>query len=184
MLELLNENQKIYSNYYYTSIAERMIELDYKDIKKLIDDMGNSNLDSLEIEFPEGIKISMTKNTGKEKEVIITKQANVIEGSAPMTVPTVREDKGTSLVNVQKEDERDYKIVKSPMVGTFYASSSPDKEPFVGVGDKVQKGQVLCIVEEMKLMNEIESEFDGEIVEICAKNEDIVEYGTPLFKIK
>ena len=156
--------------------------MDYKDIKKLIDDMGNSNLDSLEIEFPEGIKISMTKNTGKEV-VITTGGPNVIEGSAPMTPPVVRENKGTSLVNVQN-DEENYKIVKSPMVGTFYASSAPDKDPFVKVGDKVHKGQVLCIVEAMKLMNEIESEFDGEIVEVCVKNEDVVEYGTPLFKIK
>ena len=156
--------------------------MDYKDIKKLIDDMGNSNLDSLEIEFPEGIKISMTKNTGKE--VVITNGGpNVIEGSAPMTPPVVRENKGTSLVNVQN-DEENYKIVKSPMVGTFYASSAPDKDPFVKVGDKVHKSQVLCIVEAMKLMNEIESEFDGEIVEICVNNEDIVEYGKPLFKIK
>ena len=156
--------------------------MDYKDIKKLIDDMGNSNLDSLEIEFPEGIKISMTKNTGKEV-VITTGGPNVIERSAPMTPPVVRENKGTSLVNVQN-DEENYKIVKSPMVGTFYASSAPDKDPFVKVGDKVHKGQVLCIVEAMKLMNEIESEFDGEIVEICVNNEDIVEYGKPLFKIK
>ena len=156
--------------------------MDYKDIKKLIDDMGNSNLDSLEIEFPEGIKISMTKNTGKEV-IITTGGPNVIEGSAPMTPPIVRENKGTSLVNVQN-DEENYKIVKSPMVGTFYASSAPDKDPFVKVGDKVHKGQVLCIVEAMKLMNEIESEFDGEIVEICVNNEDIVEYGKPLFKIK
>ena len=152
--------------------------MDYKDIKKLIDDMGNSNLDSLEIEFPEGIKISMTKNT--KKEVI-----NVIEGSAPMTVPTIREEKEKSLVNVESQTKTDnYKIVKSPMVGTFYASSAPDKEPYVKVGDKVHKGQVLCIVEAMKLMNEIESEFDGEIAEVCVKNEDIVEYGMPLFKIK
>ena len=156
--------------------------MDYKDIKKLIDDMGNSNLDSLEIEFPEGIKISMTKNTGKEV-VITTGGPNVIEGSAPMTPPVVRENKGTSLVNVQN-DEENYKIVKSPMVGTFYASSAPDKDPFVKVGDKVHKGQVLCIVEAMKLMNEIESEFDGEIVEIGVNNEDIVEYSKPLFKIK
>ena len=156
--------------------------MDYKDIKKLIDDMGNSNLDSLEIEFPEGIKISMTKNSNK----VVTStgmQNQVIEASAPLTVPTVQENKETSLVNIQPKEEN-YKIVKSPMVGTFYASSSPDKEPFVKIGDRVHKGQVLCIVEAMKLMNEIESEFDGEIVEICVKNEDVVEYGTPLFKIK
>lgn len=158
--------------------------MDYKDIKKLIEDMGNSNLDSLEIEFPEGIKISMTKNSGK----IISAnnmQGQVIEASAPMTVPTVQENKGTSLVNIpQKNEDENLKIIKSPMVGTFYASSSPDKDPFVKVGDRVHKGQVLCIVEAMKLMNEIESEFDGEIVEICVNNEDVVEYGKPLFKLK
>ena len=156
--------------------------MDYKDIKKLIDDMGNSNLDSLEIEFPEGIKISMTKNSNK----VVTStgmQNQVIEASAPLTVPTVQENKETSLVNIQPKEEN-FKIVKSPMVGTFYASSSPDKDPYVKIGDRVHKGQVLCIVEAMKLMNEIESEFDGEIVEICANNEDVVEYGTPLFKIK
>ncbi len=158
--------------------------MDYKDIKKLMDDMGNSKLDSLEIEFPDGIKISMTKNSGKEK--IIYPNSNVIEASAPMTVPTVTKKQENSLVNItnQEESKEDYKIVKSPMVGTFYASSAPDKEPFVKVGDKVHKGQVLCIVEAMKLMNEIESEFDGEIVQICVNNEDIVEYGTPLFKLK
>ncbi len=159
--------------------------MDYSDIKRLIDDMGNSKIDSLKIEFPDGIKISMKKNT--EKEVVIAAPGNVIEASAPMTTPVITEKKETSLVKTECEEtkkEENYKVVKSPMVGTFYASSSPDKEPFVKVGDKVHKGQVLCIVEAMKLMNEIESEFDGEIVEVCVSNEDVVEYGTPLFKIK
>ncbi len=164
--------------------------MEYKEIKKLMDDMGNSKLDSLEIEFPDGIKISMTKNS--HKEVVITApQASVIEASSPMTVPVVQKEQESSLVAVQdaeqeknKKQEENFNIVKSPMVGTFYKSSSPDKPPFVKVGDKVHKGQVLCIIEAMKLMNEIESEFDGEIVEICVKNEDIVEYGMPLFKIK
>ena len=70
------------------------------------------------------------------------------------------------------------------MVGTFYASSAPDKDPFVKVGDRISKGQVVCIVEAMKLMNEIESEFDGEIVEICVNDGDMVDYGKALFKIK
>ena len=156
--------------------------MDYKDIKKLMDDMGNSKLDSLEIEFPEGIKIKMKKNMTKEV-IIPDLRESVIEASAPMTVPAVKPKTENSVVKVEKEEEN-YKIIKSPMVGTFYASSAPDKEPFVKVGDKVHKGQVLCIVEAMKLMNEIESEFDGEIVEICVNNEDIVEYGKPLFKIK
>ena len=157
--------------------------MDYKDIKKLMDDMGDSKIDSLEIEFPEGVKIKMKKNT--EKEIVIKEPRNIIEASAPMTPPVVRKPEEKALVNPEKNLEgENAKVVKSPMVGTFYASSSPEKEPFVKIGDKVHKGQVLCIVEAMKLMNEIESEFDGEIAEVCMKNEDMVEYGTPLFKIK
>ena len=86
--------------------------------------------------------------------------------------------------NIEVKTERTGNVVKAPMVGTFYSSSSPKAEPFVKIGDKVKKGQVVCIVEAMKLMNEIESEFDGEVVEICKSNEDMVEYGTTLFKIK
>ena len=155
--------------------------MDYKEIKKLMDDMGNSKLEELEIEFPDGVKISMKKR--EKREVIV--EPHIIEASAPVTVPTIKpqEEKGMVAIPKKKEEEN-YKVIKSPMVGTFYASSSPDKDPYVKVGDKIAKGQVVCIVEAMKLMNEIESEFDGEIVEICAKNEDVVEYGTPLFKIK
>ena len=75
-------------------------------------------------------------------------------------------------------------IVKSPLVGTYYAASSPDSEPFVKVGDKVSKGQVLGIVEAMKLMNEIESEFDGTVKEILVENEQMVEFGQPMFVIE
>lgn len=156
--------------------------MDYKEIKKLMDDMGNSKLDSLEIEFPEGIKIKMKKNMTKEV-IIPDLRESVIEASAPMTVPAVKPKTENSVVKVEKEEES-YKIIKSPMVGTFYASSAPDKEPFVKVGDKVHKGQVVCIVEAMKLMNEIESEFDGEVVEICVNNEEVVDFGKPLFKLK
>ena len=151
--------------------------MDYKDIKKLMDDMGNSKLEELEIEFPEGIKISMKK--GGKKEVIV--EPHVIEASAPMSVPVVQPKEETGIIAVENKNEENCKIIKSPMVGTFYASSAPDKDPCVKV---VKKGDVLCVIEAMKLMNEIESEFDGEIVEICVKNEDVVEYGTPLFKIK
>ncbi len=156
--------------------------MDYKDIKKLMDDMGNSKLEELEIEFPEGIKIRMKKR-GK-REGIVGPGPHVIEASAPMTVPVVQPKEEKGIVAVENKKEENYKIIKSPMVGTFYASSAPDKDPFVKVGDRISKGQVVCIVEAMKLMNEIESEFDGEVVEICVKNEDVVEYGTPLFKIK
>ena len=75
-------------------------------------------------------------------------------------------------------------VVASPLVGTFYAAASPDAEPFVKVGDTVKKGQVLGIIEAMKLMNEIESEYDGVVEAVLVKNEDVVEYGQPLFRIR
>ncbi len=74
-------------------------------------------------------------------------------------------------------------VVVSPLVGTFYASSSPEAEPYVQVGDQVKKGQVLGIVEAMKLMNEIESEYDGVVKQVLVSNEDVIEYGQPMFVI-
>lgn len=147
--------------------------MEYKEIKKLMDDMGNSKLSEIEIEFPDGIKISMKKDNG-------------VKLSAPVPMvqerntPAIKEP--ADLVVINKEPEGN--IVKSPMVGTFYSKSSPTAEPFVKVGSKVKKGDTLCIIEAMKLMNEIESEFDGEVVEILVNDEEMVEYGKPLFIIK
>ena len=76
------------------------------------------------------------------------------------------------------------KVVNSPLVGTFYNAASPDAEPFVKVGDTVKKGQVMGIIEAMKLMNEIECEFDGVVEAVLVGNEDVVEYGQPLFRIR
>ena len=73
--------------------------------------------------------------------------------------------------------------IKSPIVGVFYAAASPDAKPFVEIGSRVKKGDVVCIVEAMKLMNEITAEFDGEVVDVCVHNGDVVEYGQPLFKL-
>lgn len=150
--------------------------MNYEDIKKLIDDMGTANIDELEIEFPEGMKISMKKNVNKEV-VATTVQPQT-------SIPTIQVNTENNVIKEEKTCEEDYKVIKSPMVGTFYSSPAPDKDSFVKVGDNIKKGQVVCIVEAMKLMNEIESEFDGEIVEVCVNDGDVVEYGMPLFKIK
>ena len=149
--------------------------MNYEDIKKLIDDMGNSKIDELNIEFPDGIKISMKKD-----------KAPVMPPMPQETVQyiTVPEKKVEEKVEQKNEVSEEYKIVKSPMVGTFYSKSSPDAKEYVEVGSKVKKGDILCIVEAMKLMNEIESEFDGEIAEVCVKDGEMVDYGKPLFKIK
>ena len=84
----------------------------------------------------------------------------------------------------KKEEKTAGKIITSPMVGTFYMKPSPNSDPYVKVGQKVKKGDVLCIIEAMKLMNEIEAEFDGEIKEILVKDGESVEYGKPLFKLE
>ena len=140
--------------------------MEYDKIKQLMEDMGKSNIEELEIEFPEGMKISMKKN------VAVVPAQQVVAQSIQTTQP------------VQEEPKEKYKEIKSPMVGTFYSKPSPDKEAFVKVGDKVKKGQVVCIIEAMKLMNEIEAEFDGEVVEVCLNDGDAVEYGKSLFKLK
>lgn len=147
--------------------------MDYNEIKKIIQDMGESKIDTLEIEFPDGLKIKMDK--GKN---------NVETSSQNTQVIPVVSNEVVNNIKTETKQEEEYKIIKSPMVGTFYSKSSPKAEPFVKVGDKVKKGQVVCIVEAMKLMNEIEAEFEGEIVEVCKKDEDMVEYGTTLFKLK
>ena len=143
--------------------------MNYEEIKKLIDDMGNAKIDELEIEFPEGMKISMRKGE------------NVVKPIAPV-IQTISAVQTTETISEEPKEE--YKEIKSPMVGTFYSKPSPDKEAFIKVGDKVKKGQVVCIIEAMKLMNEIEAEFDGEVVEVCLNDGDSVEYGKTLFKLK
>lgn len=147
--------------------------MDYNEIKNLINDIGQSNVDEVNLEFPDGIKISVKKNNQVIKEVV-----------KENTTQTLENIKQTITTKEIKEENEDFKVIKSPMVGTFYSKSAPTANPFVKVGDKVKKGQVLCILEAMKLMNEIESEYDGEIVEVCVKDDEMVEFGQSLFKIK
>ena len=146
--------------------------MDYQEIKDIIKIMEESKLDSLELEFPNGIKINMTKNNNK------TRTNNSVE---VVTNQTVNENENT--VIVPAKEEQCGTIIKSPIVGTFYSASAPGKEPFVTVGSKVKKGDIICIIEAMKLINEIECEVDGEVVEILVKNEEIVDFGKPLFRI-
>lgn len=156
--------------------------MEYKEIKKLMDDMGESKLSEIEIEFPDGIKISMKKDSEDKKHL----QSN--PSVIPMNLPAVPQQQSVTVSNTvidsNIEKKNDGNVVKSPMVGTFYSKSSPIAEPFVKKGSKVKKGDTLCIIEAMKLMNEIESEFDGEIVDILVNDEEMVDYGKPLFIIK
>lgn len=101
---------------------------------------------------------------------------------APQTTPPVQTVQVGDVP--QSAANEDLIEISSPMVGVFYAAPAEDADPYVQVGDRVKKGQTLCIVEAMKLMNEIVAETDGQIVEICAQNGQVVDFGCPLFRIK
>lgn len=148
--------------------------MEYQDIKRLIQDMGDSKLSYLDIEFPEGTKISM------KKEQITTAQKG--EPVINQEIETKVIYKGEEL-SEGEENKTEGNYITSPMVGTFYSKSSPDAQPFVEVGDSVKKGDVLCIIEAMKLMNEIEAEQDGVIAEVLVKDGEMVDYAKPLFRI-
>lgn len=138
--------------------------MEYEQIKKIIEDMSNSKLTSIDIEFPEGTKISMKKNGNVSSEVIEKKEYRV-------AIPE------------EKKEEKQGKIVTAPMVGTFYLKPEPNAKDYVEKGSTVKKGTVLCIIEAMKLMNEIECEYEGVIDEIYVTNGETVDYGKPLFKV-
>lgn len=152
--------------------------MEYEKIKQLMEDMGNSKLSAIDIDFPDGTKISMKK---ENKEIV-----KVVETQNPVSnieSNITKEEETTNTLNTTNNIEEG-NIVKSPMVGTFYLKPAPNADPYVKIGQKVKKGDILCIIEAMKLMNEIENEFDGEVAEILAKDGEPVEYGTPLFRIK
>lgn len=143
-----------------------MMELE--QLLKLIDAMSNSALNSLKYE-EKGVKISLQKEVSGKASVVRTE-------CVKEEIPEVKSE--------VKIEEGEGNIIKSPLVGTFYVAPSEDAAPFVQVGDRVEKGQTLAIVEAMKLMNEIESEFDGTIEEILVENGAPVEYGQPLFIVR
>lgn len=149
--------------------------MEYSEIKKIMEDMEKSSLAELSLEFPDGTKISL-KNVSEEKVKIVP--------NPPAVNVACTSELNTEIKAPKEEIDESLKVVTSPMVGTFYAKPSPDAENFVEVGKRVKKGETLCIIEAMKLMNEIESEYDGEITEILVKDGEMVDYGKPLFKIK
>ena len=157
------------------------MELD--KIITLIKTVSDSNLTQFSLE--EGnLKISM--KTDKQTKVISAPVMPLPTAgeSVPSAVISAAEEVQKAEVLVGGETEPEGNVVKSPLVGTFYNAPSPEAEAFVKPGDTVKKGQVLGIVEAMKLMNEIESEFDGVVKQVLVENELVVEYGQPLFVIQ
>ncbi|GGM40257.1 acetyl-CoA carboxylase, biotin carboxyl carrier protein [Paraliobacillus quinghaiensis] len=156
--------------------------LKIEDIQTLIKEIDNSSIDEFTYET-DGSKLKLKKQMNKN---VISEEVT----SVKQPEPTVATKKAETLVeDVAQPTAVDTKVIgdyeiKSPMVGTFYNSSSPDKDAYVSVGDKVNADTVVCIVEAMKLFNEIEADAEGEIVEILVNNGELVEYGQPLFRVK
>ena len=152
--------------------------MDLRKLKTLIDLVSESNVSELEITEADG-KVRIVKQSPTQ---VVAMPAPVY-ASAPAPVPAAGAPAAAAPVAAPAAAEVAGTVVKSPMVGTFYRSASPDSSPFVDVGSAVKTGETLCIVEAMKLLNEIESDCAGTIKKILVDNGQPVEYGEPLFII-
>ena len=155
--------------------------MDYQQILELVKEVSKAGLTNFE--YTEGnIRIAMSCPQPEEK-IVVPASNLVLQEAAGAGANTVETAVPAQQEPEQIAEEKGGNVVKSPLVGTFYAAPSEDAQPFVKVGDTVKKGQTLAIVEAMKLMNEIESDFDGKVAEIYVENGQAVEYGQPLFRI-
>jgi acetyl-CoA carboxylase biotin carboxyl carrier protein len=161
--------------------------MNLEDVKRILELVKEHELSEFELEN-NGVKIRVRKDArGGAPEPHLSHHVAAAPLAAPAHLsslgatgpPTAAPD-----ISPQPDESAEFAIVKSPIVGTFYRSPEPGASPFADVGGRVKKGQVLCIIEAMKLMNEIESEYDGEIVKIYVENGQPVQYGERLFAIK
>jgi acetyl-CoA carboxylase biotin carboxyl carrier protein len=165
--------------------------LKVQEIREIIKLIDQSNIDEFCYEA-NGTKVSMKKQQDQVVKEPVQVQQPVQAPPEPKQEPAqqapqqeVKEETAKQEAPKTEKSNADYDAeVKSPMVGTFYSSPSPDQDAYVKVGDQVKEDSVVCIVEAMKLFNEIEAEVSGEIVEILVKDGELVEYGQPLFRVK
>ena len=155
-----------------------MTMIDLRYLKKLVEMLDQSSVDSIELSSDKGVKIRISKTP---------QQRGAVQVSAPMAMPQMVSAPAApapaATASKAEPAKSNLLEVKSPMVGTFYGAPEPGAKPYLSVGDRISKGQILCIIEAMKIMNEIESEFDGVVKEISAENAHPVEYGQVLFRI-
>lgn len=150
--------------------------MEIKDIKSLIEAVSNADIREFHLQQGDFLLDLNKEETGTAAAVQGEKQEQEKTVVEPRTIEKEEQP-------VAAEDGS-YQFITSPIVGIYYSAASPDQDDFVKVGDVVKKGQVVCIVEAMKLMNEIESEYDGTVVEVLASNEQMVEYNQPLFRVQ
>jgi acetyl-CoA carboxylase biotin carboxyl carrier protein len=160
--------------------------MEFDEINRILEMVREHELSEFELER-EGFKIKIKKGTLVNASGPFA--VPMVQQTAPMTQPVPAASMPSPLEAVPspppvQSDDVDFAIVKSPIVGTFFRAAEPGAAPFVDVGSTVKKGEVLCIIEAMKLMNEIDSEYDGEIVKVYVENGQPVQYGERLFAIK
>lgn len=153
--------------------------MEFQNLITLIESVSASGLTELKYE-ENGVKIKLSK---KERKVQTIQVSDALISETAGRNEKDSQSTGTGKENVNEENMPAGKVVASPLVGTFYVAPAEDAEAFVQIGDTVKKGQTLAIVEAMKLMNEIESDYDGTVAEVLAENGAPVEYGQPLFRI-
>lgn len=146
--------------------------MEISEIKELLEIIQGSTIDEFEME-KSGVRVRIKKSSGNQLEHAIKREI----------LPAVSHTESPS-VPADKAEEEGIHLFRSPIVGTFYLTPKPDADPFVEVGSRVSQSSVLCIIEAMKIFNQIESDVSGEIVKILAENGSPVEYGEPLFKIR
>lgn len=153
--------------------------LNINDIKEMIKAVDSSSIQKFRLEH-EGTKVVIEKVSEVEGSPVVEMMSTPQPPAAPVVVEPPVVEKQEKV----EEKKEDLHKVLSPMVGTFYSRSNPDADPFVQVGSKVQSNTVVCILEAMKLFNEIEAEVNGEIVEILVEEGQLIEFGQPLFAIR
>lgn len=149
--------------------------MDIRKVKKLIEMLESSDLEEIEIQ------------EGEESVRLVKKQtASVVSEIKTSAITQVEDQEGSTKIETAslQAEEQEGEIITSPMVGTFYAASSPGAKPFISVGDTIKEGDVVCIVEAMKMMNEIKSDFSGKVASVLVDNSEPVEFGQALFVIK
>jgi acetyl-CoA carboxylase biotin carboxyl carrier protein len=160
-----------------------MIDLRY--VKKLIEMLDASSVDSIEISSDKGMKLRISKSAPLRATAPVPVAAPMAAPPVLPPAPAARpaEEGGRAEAPKVESPKSALLEIKSPMVGTFYQSPEPNAKPYVAVGDRIAKGQIVCIIEAMKIMNELESEIDGVVREVSAKDAHPVEYGQVLFRI-
>jgi len=158
-----------------------MIDLRY--VKKLVDMLDESSVDSIEISSDKGMKIRISKSSVARASMHAMQAMQPVTVHAAPAAPVAPAAPPLALAAPKAEPVSKYTDVKSPMVGTYYSKPEPGAQPYVAVGSKVAQGQVLCIIEAMKIMNEIECELSGTVREVCVTDAHPVEYGQVLFRI-